>query len=69
MKSVLKSLVILMAATALFSSCGHMGHHGHADGKACGCSKDAAGCKCEQKNGSASKDGKKAECEDCKKGS
>ena len=70
MKSVLKSFVIMFAATVLFSSCGHMGHHGHVDGKGCGGSQDqTADSKSEQKNEAASKDNKKAECENCKKGS
>ncbi len=69
MKSVLKSVVILLATTTLFSACGHRGHHGHADGKACSCSADqTASCKCEKKDQSANKDNKKAECEECKKG-
>lgn len=73
MKSVLQSLVIVFASTVLLSSCGHFskgGHGEHNHGKACGCTPEQqANCKCEHKAETADKDGKKAECEACKKGS
>ena len=73
MKSILQTLVIVCASTVLLTSCGHGGHGGHGKdhgGKTCGCTPDQqAACKCDHKTEAASKDGKKAECEDCKKGS